>query len=171
MLSCFIHVQLFATTWPIARQAPLSWDFPSKTLEEGVHALLQGILLPMDWNQVSCVTCFVGRFLTVEPSGETTSCKCLITLTDGNIMYHCFFLLTGQEVNRIRHGTRDYFQIGKGLRQGCILSPCLFNLCAEYMQNARLDESQAGIKRFPGEISTASDMQMIPPLWPKAKRN
>ena len=45
------------------------------------------------------------------------------------------------------HGTMDWFQIGKGVRQGCILSPCLFNLYAEYIQqNARLDEAQAGIK-------------------------
>ena len=54
----------------------------------------------------------------------------------------------GQEATvRIGHGTRDWFQIGKGVRQGCILSPCLFNLYAEYiMQNAGLDEAQAGIK-------------------------
>ena len=45
------------------------------------------------------------------------------------------------------HGTTDWVQIGIGVHQGCILSPCLFNLCAEYiMQNARLDEAQAGIK-------------------------
>ena len=45
------------------------------------------------------------------------------------------------------HGTTDWFQIGKGVLQGCILSPCLFNLYAEYiMRNARLDEAQAGIK-------------------------
>ena len=45
------------------------------------------------------------------------------------------------------HGTRDWFQIGKGVRQGCMLSPCLFNLYAEYiMRNAGLDEGQAGIK-------------------------
>ena len=63
----------------------------------------------------------------------------------------------------------DWFQIGKGLYQGCILSPCLFNLHAEYiMQNAQLDEAQAGIK-IPGEISATSDMQMTPPLWQKAK--
>ena len=57
-------------------------------------------------------------------------------------------LHSGKEVTvRTRHGTTDWFQIGKGLRQGCILSPCLFNLYAEYiMQNARLDEAQAGIK-------------------------
>ena len=57
-------------------------------------------------------------------------------------------LYVGQEAaGRIRHGTMDWFQIGKGVRQGCILSACLFNLHAEYiMQNARLDEAQAGIK-------------------------
>ena len=54
----------------------------------------------------------------------------------------------GQEATvRTRHGTTDWFQIGKGVRQGCILSPCLFNLYAEYiMQNARLNEAQVGIK-------------------------
>ena len=49
--------------------------------------------------------------------------------------------------NRNRHGTTDSFQIGKGVHQGCILSPCLFNFYAEYiMRKARLDEAQAGIK-------------------------
>ena len=54
----------------------------------------------------------------------------------------------GQEaIVRTRHGTTDWFQIGKGVRQGCILSPGLFNLYAEYiMRNARLEEAQAGIK-------------------------
>ena len=64
---------------------------------------------------------------------------------------------------RTRHGTMDCFQIGKGVRQGCILSPCLFNLYAEYiMRNAGLDESQAGIKGLLRETLTTSDMQMIP---------
>ena len=57
-------------------------------------------------------------------------------------------LYTGQEATvRTRHGTMDWFQIGKGVHQGCILSPCLINFYAEYIiQNAGLDESQAGIK-------------------------
>ena len=57
-------------------------------------------------------------------------------------------LYTGQEATaRTGHGTTDWFQIKKGVHQGCILSPCLFNLYAEYiMRHARLDEAQAGIK-------------------------
>ena len=57
-------------------------------------------------------------------------------------------LYAGQETTvRTKHGTTDWFQIGKGVHQGCILSPCLFNLYTEYiMRNARLDEAEAGIK-------------------------
>ena len=57
-------------------------------------------------------------------------------------------LYAGQEATfRTGHGTTDWFQIGKGVRQGCILSPCLFNLYAEYiMRNSGLEETQAGIK-------------------------
>ena len=57
-------------------------------------------------------------------------------------------LYAGQEASvRTGHGTTDWFQIGKGVRQGCILSPCLFNLYAEYLlRNAGLEEAQAGIK-------------------------
>ena len=57
-------------------------------------------------------------------------------------------LYAGQEATvRTGHGTTDWFQIGKGVGQGCILSPCLFNFCAEYiMRNTGLEEAQAGIK-------------------------
>ena len=81
-------------------------------------------------------------------------------------------LYAGQEATvRTEHGTTDWFQIGKGVCQDCILSPCLFNLYAEYIKrNARLDEAQAGIKLL-GEISITSDMQMTPPLWQKVKKN
>ena len=69
-------------------------------------------------------------------------------------------MYAGQEAAvRTGHGTTDCFQIGKGVRQGCILSPCLFNLYVEYiMINAGLDEAQAGIKI--ARISITSDMQM-----------
>ena len=75
-------------------------------------------------------------------------------------------LCAGQEPTvRIGHATIDWFQIGGGVCQGCILSPCLFNLYAEYiMRNAGMEEAQAGIK-IAGEIAIVSDMQMTPPLW------
>ena len=81
-------------------------------------------------------------------------------------------LYAGQEATvRIGHGTRDRFQIGKGVCQGCILSPCLFNLYAEYiMRNAGLDEAQLE-SRLLGEISITLDMQMTPLLWQKLKKN
>ena len=72
-------------------------------------------------------------------------------------------LYTGQEATvRTGHGTTDWFQIGKGVHHGWILSPCLFNLYAEYiMGNAGLEETQAGIK-IAGRKSITSDMQMTP---------
>ena len=81
-------------------------------------------------------------------------------------------LYEGQEATvRTGHRTTDWFQIGKGVRQGYILSPCLFNLYAEYiMRNGGLEEAQAGIK-IAGKISITSDMRMTPPLWQKVKRN
>ena len=82
-------------------------------------------------------------------------------------------LYAGQEATvRTGHGTTDWFQIGKGVRQGCLLSHCLFNLYAEYiMRNTGLEETQAGIKIAGRNINITSDMQMTPPLWQKVKRN
>ena len=89
-----------------------------------------------------------------------------ITLPDSWNLY------TGQETTvRTGHGTTDWFQIGKGVHQGCILLTCLFNLYAEYiMRNAGLDEAQAGIKiagRNTNNLRYADDTT----LWQKAKKN
>ena len=81
-------------------------------------------------------------------------------------------LYLGQEATiRPGHGTIDWFQTGEGVRQGCILSLCLFNFYADYIvRNAGLEETQAGIK-IAGRNSIPSDMQMTPPFWQKVKRN
>ena len=72
-------------------------------------------------------------------------------------------LFAGQEAAvRTGHGTTDWFQIGKGVFQGCILSPCLFNLYAEYiMRNAELDEAQAGKSRLPNNLRYADDTTLM----------
>ena len=71
----------------------------------------------------------------------------------------------------VRYGTTDWFQTGKGVLQGCILSPCLFNLHVEYiMRTAKLDEAQEE-SRLLGKISITSVMQTTPPLWQKVKKN
>ena len=89
-----------------------------------------------------------------------------------SIVFHLLLDYAGQEATlRTGHGTTDWFQIGKGVYQGCILSPCLFNLYVEYiMRNAGLEEAKAGIKIL-GEISITSDTQMTPPLWQKVKKD
>ena len=69
------------------------------------------------------------------------------------------------------HGTTDGLQIGKEACQGCIMSLCLFNLYAEYsMRNTGLEELKLE-SRFLGKISRPSDMQMMPSLWQKVKKN
>jgi len=90
-------------------------------------------------------------------------------------------LYAGQEATvRTGHGTKDWFQIGKGVRQGCILSPCLFNLYAEYlMQNAGLNEAQAEIKipwrninnlRYVDDTTLMAESEELKSLLMKVKR-
>ena len=90
-------------------------------------------------------------------------------------------LYAGQEATvRTGHGTTDWFQIGKGIFQGCILSPCLFNLYAEYiMRNAGLDEAQAGIKmagkninnlRYADDITLIAEREELKSLLIKVKK-
>ena len=81
-------------------------------------------------------------------------------------------LCAGQEATvRTGHGTTDWFQIAKGVHQGCILSPCLFNFYAEYIREMLGWKKHKLESRLPGEISVSSDMQMTSPLWQKEKRN
>ena len=99
--------------------------------------------------------------------GEGVISKLALKVLSPGIPDHLTCLLrnlyAGQEATfRIRHGTMDWFKIGERVHQGCLLSPCLFNLYVEYiMQNASLDDSQME-SRLPGEISTTSDTQIIP---------
>ena len=82
------------------------------------------------------------------------------------------YLSAGQEATvRTRHGTIDWFQIGKGVCQGCILSPCLFNFYAEYiMRNAGLEEAEAGNK-IPGRNINNLRYADDTTLWQKVKKN
>ena len=123
----------------------------------------------------------IGSWAKQESSEKTKAFDCVDhnklwkILKEMGIPDHLTCLLrnlyAGQEATiRTGHGTTDWFQIGKGVHQGCILSPCLFNLYAAYvMRNPGLDEAQAGIK-MPGEISITSDMQMTPPHGRKWRR-
>ena len=83
-----------------------------------------------------------------------------------------FNLYAGQEATaRTGHGTTDWFQIGKGVCQGCILPPCLFNFYTEYiMRNAGLEEAQADIKIAVRNINNLR-YEMTPPLWRKVEKN
>ena len=89
-------------------------------------------------------------------------------------------LYAGQEATvRTGHGTTDWFEIGKGVRQGCILSPCLFNFYAEYiMRNAGLEEAQAGFKiagrninnlRYAGDTTLTAESEELKSLLMKVK--
>ena len=118
----------------------------------------------------------ISALLTAKAFDSVDHNKLWKILKEMGIPDHLTYLLrnlyAGQEAMvRTGHGITDYFQIGKGVHQGCILSPCLFNLYAEYiMQNA--GQMKHKLKsRFPGEMSITSYMQMLPLLWKKVKKN
>ena len=113
--------------------------------------------------------CFIDYAKAFDCVDHNKLCK---ILQEMGIPDHLICLLRNlyavQEATvRTGHRTTDYFQIGKGVCQGCILSPCLFNLYAGcIMRNAGLEEAKLE-SRLPGEIPITSDMQMTPPLWKK----
>ena len=112
------------------------------------------------------------------PSRFTWNCHKIIKqlLKEMGIPDHLTCLLrnlyAGQETTvRTGHGTTDCFQIGKGVCQGCVLSPCLFNLYTKYILRNLGWKKHKLESRLLGEISITSDMQMTPPLWQKVKKN
>ena len=113
---------------------------------------------------IFCFTDYAKAFVWI-----TTNCEKFLKRWE---YLTCLFrnLYAGQEATvRTGHGTTDWFQIGKGVSQGCILSPCLFNFYAEYIvRNAGWMKHKLE-SRLPGEISITSDMQMTPPLWQQVK--
>ena len=123
--------------------------------------------------QTNIYFCFIANAKAFDSVDHNKLWK---ILKEMGIAYHLTCLLrklyAGQEATvRPGHRTTDWFQIGKGVRQGYILSPCLFNFYAEYiMRNAGLEETQAGIK-IAGRNINNLNMQMIPPLYQKVKRN
>ena len=116
----------------------LTQSFGSSKKQESSRKTSTSALLTMPKPLTVWITANCGKFLK--------RWECLACLLRN--------LYAGQEETvRTGHGTTDWFQIGKGVREGCILSPCLFNLNAEYiMRNIGLDESQTG--SLLGEIST-----------------
>ena len=156
------HVWLSVIPWTAAYQAPPSMGFPGKNTGVGCHCLLlEKHLFVFYWLCQNLCVDHNKLWKILKEMGIPDHLTCLLRN-----------LYAGQEATgRTGHATTDWFQIGKGVRQGCKLSPCLFNLYAEYfMRNSELEEAQAGIK-IAGRISVTSDMQMTPPLWHKVNKN
>ena len=148
---------------------PMDCSPPGSSVHGILHArILEWIAFPYargssqsrDWTQVSRIPCTGRRVLY---------CLNLVPERRGGKGGQSHFWWSNMLF--MEHGTTDWFQIGKGVHQGCILSPCWFNLFAEYiMRHARLDEAQAGIKiarRNINKLRYADDIT----LWQKGKTN
>ena len=188
MLSC---VRLFATPGTVAYHAPLSIGFsrqeywsglPFSSPEDLPKQRNKGRdqIANIRWIMEKARECQKNIYFCFTDYAKAFDCvdhnKLWGILKEMGIPDHLTCLLrnlyAGQEATvRTGHGTTDWFQTGKGVRQGCILSLCLFNLYAEYiMRNAGLEEAQARIK-IARRKSITSDMQTTPSLWQKVKRN
>ena len=151
------HVRLFATPWTVAYQASPSMGFSRQECRSGLPFPSPGDL-PNQGIEPGSPALHAGRRFTIWAtllqfsSQKIQSDLASVILKEMRIPDHLTCLLrnlyAGQEATvRTGHETIDWFQIEKGVRQGCILSPCLFNFYAEYiMRNAGLEEAQAGIK-------------------------
>ena len=132
------------------------WDYNSSAtrwLSLGSNQYLISIMLLLVYSFIIKIPSKSNPIPIKIPSLELSTLKAKTTLRTG-------------------HGTTDWFQIRKGVLQSCILSPCLFNLHAEYvMRNTGLGMKHKLESRLPGEISVTSDMQMKAPLWQKVKKN
>ena len=156
------HVWLFATPWITARQASLSitnsWSLLKlmsiKSVMPSNHLIISRPLLLLP---------------SIFPSIRVVSSESVLCISWPK--YWSFSFCISPSNKHSGHGKADWFQIGKGVRQGCILSPCLFNLHAEYIMRNMGWKKHKLESRLPGEISITSDMQMTPHLWQKVKRN
>ena len=173
----------FFKRWGYQITLPASWEICMQVKKQHLEPNIEqrtGSKLGNEY--VKAVYCHSAYLTSMQStSWETVTLNVWITinwkiLKEMGIPDHLSCLLrklyAGQEATvRTGHGTTDWFQIGKRVRQGCILSPCLFNFYAEYiMRNAGLEEAQAGIKIAGRNISNlryADDTT----LWQKVKRN
>ena len=143
------HVRLFATSWTVAYQAPPSMAFSRQEYWSGLKEpeIKLSTSVGSSKKQESSRKNIYFYFIDYAKAFDNVDHNKLWKIfQEMGILDHLTCLLrnlyASQEATvRTGHGTTDWFQIGKGVRQGCILSPCLFNLYAEYiMRNAGLDE-------------------------------
>ena len=147
MLSHFSHVQLFVTLWTVAHQAPLPMGFSRQEYWSGLPYPPPVDLFDPEIELTSLMSpALSGGCFTMSASWEASNHKGMRIVDHLRCLLRNLYASQESRV-RTRLGTMDWFQIGKGVCQGCMLSPCLFNIYAEYItQNAGLDEAQAGIK-------------------------
>ena len=156
--------------------------FRKGTWTRGEIANLRWIIEKAREFQKNIYFCFIDYAKAFDSVGHNKLWKILKEMGISDQLT-CFLrnLYAGQEATvRTGHGTTDWFQIGKGVREGCILSPCLFNFYAEYiMRNAGLEEAQAGIKIAGRNINLryaddnalmAESEEKLKSLWMKVKK-